>query len=106
LITGKWPWVPYRDIELRGLLDGVLADEVLVKKLVGLGGHLFIWLMKRSRKTPEQDTATSTRGRPSTSRGMSSTLLTRPSESDTGRFVLMTDVQWLVLFHNYSIDII
>mmetsp|Transcript_21243 Transcript_21243/g.42409 ORF Transcript_21243/g.42409 Transcript_21243/m.42409 type:complete len:251 (+) Transcript_21243:920-1672(+) len=45
----------------------------------------FIWLMKRSRKTPEQETTTSILGRPSSSRGMSSTLLTRPMESGTGR---------------------
>ena len=44
----------------------------------------FIWLMKRSRKTPEQETTTSMRGRPSSSRGMSSSLFTRPIESATG----------------------
>mmetsp|Transcript_38127 Transcript_38127/g.78204 ORF Transcript_38127/g.78204 Transcript_38127/m.78204 type:complete len:248 (+) Transcript_38127:816-1559(+) len=45
----------------------------------------FIWLMNRSRNTPEHDTTVSTRGRPSSSSGMSSSLLTRPSESGTGR---------------------
>mmetsp|Transcript_52399 Transcript_52399/g.156360 ORF Transcript_52399/g.156360 Transcript_52399/m.156360 type:complete len:273 (-) Transcript_52399:412-1230(-) len=45
----------------------------------------FIWLMKRSRKTPEQLQTTSMRGRPSSSRGMSSTRLTRPRLSAMGR---------------------
>mmetsp|Transcript_11267 Transcript_11267/g.45616 ORF Transcript_11267/g.45616 Transcript_11267/m.45616 type:complete len:271 (+) Transcript_11267:1010-1822(+) len=45
----------------------------------------FIWLMKRSRKTPEHVTTTSTRGRPSSSSGMSCSLLTRPSASGRGR---------------------
>mmetsp|Transcript_40108 Transcript_40108/g.95937 ORF Transcript_40108/g.95937 Transcript_40108/m.95937 type:complete len:256 (+) Transcript_40108:1295-2062(+) len=40
--------------------------------------------MKRSRKTPEQLHTTSMRGRPSSSRGMSSTLLTRPRLSAIG----------------------
>mmetsp|Transcript_1911 Transcript_1911/g.3477 ORF Transcript_1911/g.3477 Transcript_1911/m.3477 type:complete len:236 (-) Transcript_1911:2375-3082(-) len=40
--------------------------------------------MNRSRKTPEQVTTTSMRGRPSSSRGMSLSLLTRPMLSDTG----------------------
>mmetsp|Transcript_328 Transcript_328/g.508 ORF Transcript_328/g.508 Transcript_328/m.508 type:complete len:248 (+) Transcript_328:670-1413(+) len=45
----------------------------------------FIWLMKRSRKTPEHVTTTSTRGRPSSSSGIASMRLTRPSESGSGR---------------------
>ena len=56
--AGAASGLTYRDIELRGLLDGMLADEVLVERLVSLGGHLFIWLMKRSRKTPEQEMMT------------------------------------------------
>ena len=40
--------------------------------------------MNRSRKTPEQDTTTSMRGRPNSSSGMSSSLLTRPKASGTG----------------------
>mmetsp|Transcript_118494 Transcript_118494/g.330588 ORF Transcript_118494/g.330588 Transcript_118494/m.330588 type:complete len:336 (+) Transcript_118494:932-1939(+) len=44
----------------------------------------FIWLMNRSRKTPEQLQTTSMRGRPSSSSGMSSTLLTRPRLSAIG----------------------
>merc|ERR1719486_1388466 len=44
----------------------------------------FIWLTKRSRNTPEQFTTTSTRGRPSSSRGIISSLFTRPRASDTG----------------------
>mmetsp|Transcript_16829 Transcript_16829/g.55049 ORF Transcript_16829/g.55049 Transcript_16829/m.55049 type:complete len:203 (-) Transcript_16829:3067-3675(-) len=50
----------------------------------------FIWLMKRSRKTPEQLTTTSMRGRPSSSRGMSSSLLTRPRASGFGRTPTMS----------------
>ena len=45
----------------------------------------FIWLMKRSRKTPEHVTTTSIRGRPSSSSGIASTRLIRPSESGSGR---------------------
>mmetsp|Transcript_27653 Transcript_27653/g.70481 ORF Transcript_27653/g.70481 Transcript_27653/m.70481 type:complete len:274 (+) Transcript_27653:1441-2262(+) len=45
----------------------------------------FIWLMKRSRKTPEQVTTTSMRGRPSSSSGIGSIWLTRPRESGSGR---------------------
>mmetsp|Transcript_722 Transcript_722/g.2427 ORF Transcript_722/g.2427 Transcript_722/m.2427 type:complete len:341 (+) Transcript_722:887-1909(+) len=45
----------------------------------------FIWLMKRSRNTPEHVTTTSMRGRPSSSTGMSSSLFTRPRLSGTGR---------------------
>mmetsp|Transcript_45111 Transcript_45111/g.134703 ORF Transcript_45111/g.134703 Transcript_45111/m.134703 type:complete len:284 (+) Transcript_45111:1154-2005(+) len=44
-----------------------------------------IWLTNRSRNTPEQLTTTSTRGRPSSSSGMTSSLFTRPSASGTGR---------------------
>jgi hypothetical protein len=43
------------------------------------------WLTKRSRKTPEQLTTTSTRGRPSSERGITSSLFTRPRASGTGR---------------------
>mmetsp|Transcript_27247 Transcript_27247/g.59505 ORF Transcript_27247/g.59505 Transcript_27247/m.59505 type:complete len:226 (-) Transcript_27247:3093-3770(-) len=45
----------------------------------------FIWFTNRSRKTPEQFTTTSMRGRPSSSRGMSSSLFTRPRASGMGR---------------------
>mmetsp|Transcript_9378 Transcript_9378/g.32626 ORF Transcript_9378/g.32626 Transcript_9378/m.32626 type:complete len:202 (-) Transcript_9378:2428-3033(-) len=44
----------------------------------------FIWFTNRSRKTPEQFTTTSMRGRPSSSSGMSSSLLTRPRASGCG----------------------
>mmetsp|Transcript_3234 Transcript_3234/g.7519 ORF Transcript_3234/g.7519 Transcript_3234/m.7519 type:complete len:339 (+) Transcript_3234:936-1952(+) len=45
----------------------------------------FIWFTNRSRNTPEQFTTTSMRGRPSSSRLMSSSLLTRPRASGMGR---------------------
>mmetsp|Transcript_22440 Transcript_22440/g.45044 ORF Transcript_22440/g.45044 Transcript_22440/m.45044 type:complete len:283 (+) Transcript_22440:1411-2259(+) len=44
----------------------------------------FIWLMKRSLKTPEQETTVSIRGRPSSSRGIRRSLFTRPMLSAMG----------------------
>jgi len=59
--------------------DSSASVAILIPRSIKL-----IWLINKSRKTPEYETTTAIRGRLSLSRGIISTLLTRPRESTTG----------------------